>query len=130
MAFKKSVKELREFGFLIVFGFPIFLGWLLPFISGHLFRYWTLWISIPFLICTIFSPKSLIYPYKCWMFLGRILGWVNSRLILGLVYVIVLQPIALFMRIFGYDPLRKNQNSNNSYREDKKGSKVDLTRIF
>ena len=64
------------------------------------------------------------------MFLGQILGWINIRLILGLVYIIVLQRIALFMRIFGYDPLRKNQNSNNSYGEDKKGSKVDLTRNF
>ncbi len=130
MSEKKSVKELREFGFLIVFGFPFFLGWLLPFLSGHLFRYWTLWISIPILIFTIFSPKSLIYVYKFWMFLGQILGWVNSRIILGLIYVAVLQPIALFMCILRYDPLRKNQNSNDSYREDKKGSKVDLTRIF
>ena len=43
--------------------------------------------------------------------LGNILSWINSRLILGIVFAI-LQPIALIMKIFGYDPLRKKQRNN------------------
>ena len=31
-------KQLREFGLLIGFGFPILIGWLLPSIFGHEFR--------------------------------------------------------------------------------------------
>ena len=125
-----SKKQLREFGFLIGFGFPILIGWIIPAISGHFFRTWTLWIAIPSLIIGTLKPRLLFYPYKGWMALGLALGWINSRIILGLVYLIVLQPIALIMKIFGYDPLRKKIGTSDSYREIKESHKIDLTRIF
>ena len=125
-----SKKQLREFGFLIGLGLPILIGWFLPSISGHNFRTWTLWIGIPSLIIGIFNPRLLFYPYKGWMKLGNALGWVNSRIILGLVFLIVLQPIAFIMRIFGYDPLRKKKGNKKSYREVKDNQNTNLTRIF
>jgi hypothetical protein len=52
-------------------------------------------------------------------------------MVLGLVYVLVLQPIALLMRILGHDPLRKKRSAVASYREEKTSTKkVNLTRIF
>ena len=125
-----SKKELRQFGFLLGFGFPIIIGWLIPAITGHLFRSWSLWVGCPALILGILKPSLLSYPYKGWMALGLALGWINSKLILGLVYLIILQPIAIFMKIFGYDPLKKKKNNQKSYREIKKDENFDLTRIF
>ena len=69
-----SKKQLREFGFLIGFGFPIFIGWILPAIGGHDFRVWTLWIALPSLILGIIRPRLLLYPYRRWMKLGHALG--------------------------------------------------------
>ena len=123
-------KTLREFGFLIGIAFPFLIGWALPLIGGHSFRTWTLWLGIPSLILAILKPRLLVYPYKAWMKLGDILGWVNSRIILGLVFLIVLQPIALIMRIFGHDPLRTKKNTQKSYREIKTNYKVNLKKIF
>ena len=125
-----SKKQLREFGFLIGFGFPIIIGWLIPAISGHLFRTWSLWIGFPALILGILKPSLLSFPYRGWMAIGLALGWINSRLILGLVYLIILLPIAVFMKIFGYNPLRKNKNNQTSYREIKNDENFDLTKIF
>ena len=129
---KKSIskKQLRQFGFLIGFGFPIIVGWLIPAISGHLFRTWSLWIGFPALILGILKPSLLPFPYRGWMAIGLALGWINSRLILGLVYLIILLPIAVFMKIFGYNPLRKNKNNQTSYREIKNDENFDLTKIF
>ena len=64
------------------------------------------------------------------MQLGHLLGYVNSRIIFGLVFIVVLLPIAFVMRAFGYDPLRTRKLKILSFKENKKGSKVDLTRIF
>ena len=64
------------------------------------------------------------------MKLGFILGWVNSRIILGLVFIIVLLPIALIMRVIGYDPLKIKVNEEKTYRENRHKHKTDLTRIF
>ena len=123
-------KTLREFGFLIGFTFPFLIGWLLPLIGGHSFRTWTLFISIPSIILAVTNPSLLLYPYKAWMKLGHILGWLNSRIILGLVFLIVLQPIALIMRIFGHDPLRTKNVAQKSYREIKTNQKINLKKIF
>ncbi|MAR25859.1 MAG: hypothetical protein CMC50_00295 [Flavobacteriaceae bacterium] len=125
-----SKKQLREFGLLIGFGFPIIIGWIIPAINGHIFRMWSLLIGFPLLILGLLKPSSLAYPYKVWMAIGLALGWVNSRLILGLVYFIILQPIAIVMKIFGYDPLRKKKSNERTYREIKKDQNFDLTRIF
>ena len=129
---KETKKELREFGFLIGLIFPILIGWILPFLMGHDFRKWTLVISIPFLILGIFKPKLLLYPYRAWMKLGLSLGWINSHIILGIVYILVLIPIAFFMKIFGYDPLRSKQLklNKNSYREVNRKTSINLNRIF
>ena len=123
-------KTLRQFGFLICFTFPFLIGWFLPLLGGHPFRVWTLFISMPAGILGILRPGLLLYPYRAWMKLGHILGWVNSRIILGLVFLIVLQPIALIMQILGHDPLRTKKFAQESYREIKTNHKVNLKKIF
>ena len=123
-------KKLREFGFLIGFIFPFLIGWILPLVGAHSFRAWTLFISIPSIILAFTKPILLLYPYRGWMKVGNILGWVNSRIILGLVFLIVLQPIALIMRILGHDPLRTKKVAQKSYREIKTNHKVNLKKIF
>ena len=127
---KISKKKLRDFGLLIGFMIPFFMGWLIPFISGHGFRFWSLFIGFPLIIFGVFSPLLLFYPYKVWMALGKYLGWINSHIILGIVFIIVLQPIAIFMRIFGYDPLKKINKNCISYRKNRDNTIIDLKRIF
>ena len=123
-------KILREFGLFISFAFPFLIGWFLPLIGGHSFRTWTVWISIPTLILAILKPALLLYPYRLWIRLGDILGWLNSRIILGLVFFIVLLPIALIMRFFNHDPLKTKKLVQKSYREVKINQKINLKKIF
>ncbi len=125
-----SKKILREFGILIGLGIPFFIGWLIPFISSHGFKFWTIFIGLPLISFGVFSPSLLFYPYKAWMAFGKYLGWINSHIILGLVFIIVLQPIAIFMRIIGYDHLKKINKNCISYRENRPSSIIDLKRIF
>lgn len=124
-----SKKQLRQFGFVIGFGFPIIIGFFIPIISGHAFKIWTIWLGIPFLLAGKICPNLLFYPFKLWMRIGLILGWINSRIILSVVFIVVLQPISLIMKIFGYDPLRQKKVNQKSYREINEKS-IELTRIF
>ncbi len=64
------------------------------------------------------------------MKIGHTLGWLNSKVILGLVFLIILQPTAFIMKLSKYDPLRKNKSNHQSYRENIKNKKINLTRIF
>jgi len=124
-------KQLREFGLLISIVFPVVLGWLLPALHAHSFRVWTLWIGVPALALALLAPRLLVTPYRGWMALGNALGWVNSHIILGVVFVVVLQPIALVMRLAGHDPLRRKVSRDAlSYREPRQTTGINLKRVF
>jgi len=47
--------------------------------------------------------------------LGHVLGWINARIILGIVFFVVVMPIGLVMRLFGKDFLRMRPNRAGSY---------------
>ncbi len=125
-----SKKQLREFGLIIAFGIPFFIGWLQPFIFGHEFRYWTLFFGLFSIFISFLKPTLFYYFYKFWIKLGFILGWINSRIILGLIFIFVVIPISLIMKSTGYDPLNIKKYSKETYREDTKKNRIDFRRIF
>ncbi|MFA5156202.1 MAG: SxtJ family membrane protein [Candidatus Omnitrophota bacterium] len=50
-------------------------------------------------------PKALKPVYVAWMRLALILNWMNTRLLLIIVFYLLITPIAVIMRAFGKDPL-------------------------
>ena len=124
-------ESLREFGIIVGLVLPIIIGWLIPILFGHAPRTWTLVIGLPTLILSILYPRVLKFPYKIWIKTGIILGWINSKIILGLVYFVILIPISLIMKFFKYDPLKKKISKEQiSYREITKNKTIDITKIF
>ncbi len=125
-----SKKQLREFGLLIGIVFPVVFGWLFPSLKGHALPAWPFAIGLPALALGLVAPRALAWPYRGWMALGHGLGWINNHMLLGAVFLLVLQPIALLMRLTGYDPLRRRRNGASSYREARQQQTTNLTRIF
>ncbi len=125
-----SKKELREFGLVLGFLFPFLIGWLLPFIFDHGIRLWTLFLGLPLIIFGLFFPNYLKFLYKKWMNLGNALSFINSHLILGIIFIFVMQPIALIMKLFRYDPLKTKKEFLKTYREFRKNHKINLEKIF
>ena len=108
---------------------PLFLVFI-PLVFGHSIRIWFLLITLPILFVTLFFPKSLSGLYQFWMLIGKILSWINSKLVLGLIFILVLQPMAFIMKLIGYDPLKLKYKNLSSYREIKKDNKLDLNKNF
>ena len=122
-----STRQLREFGLVVGGLVLLFFSWLLPALHGHPLAIWPLWIGLPLVLLGLIAPRSLRQPYRGWMALGHGLGWINSHLILGLVYLLVLQPIALVMRLLGHDPLRRRWDPDAStYREVREPKPINL----
>ena len=65
----------------------------------------------------IVFPAGLKPIYRAWMTFGDVAGWLNTRVILLLLFYVVVLPVGLIMKIFGSDPLhRKADPSMESYR--------------
>lgn len=67
-----------------------------------------------------------------WLKLALGLGWINSRILLSVVYFLFLMPIALVSRLFTKDPLLLKAKSRNSIYtvRDHTYSKEDLENIW
>jgi len=123
-----STQKLREFGLVVGGLCLVLLSWLFPALHGHPPAIWPIWIGLPLVVLGLIAPRSLLQPYRGWMALGHALGWVNGRIVLSLVYWLVLQPIALVMRVYGHDPLRRRWDAKaSSYREVRPPKPVNLT---
>ncbi len=60
-------------------------------------------------------PRALIYPNKAWMKLAEALAFVMTRVILGIVFFLIVTPIGMIKRMFGWDPLYRRSSPSASY---------------
>ena len=68
------------------------------------------------LLISLTFPVIIKPIYRAAMFVAHILGWINTRLILGLIYYLIFTPISLIMKMLGKDPLKREFDKNsNSY---------------
>ena len=111
-------KELRKFGLIFAVFFLLFFGLLIPWIWDKSTPNWVWYVSGTFAAVALVLPVALGPVYKIWMKIGHVLGWINTRLILGLVFFVMFAPIALFFKIIRRDPMeRKLDDSMTSYRK-------------
>jgi hypothetical protein len=114
--------QLRQFGLLVGGIFLLIALW--PLIS----KLWALLfarsvirlgiaVAAVFLIRQALSDPAALEPwYDRWMIVGNWLGYINTRIILGGIYYVLITPLGLFMRLLGYDPLRLLPEKADSYR--------------
>lgn len=126
-----SRKQLNQFGF-IWLGFLAFFGVIAYFKLQNqtlAFVLWGLSIAVPavgWLVPAVMRVVFLGLSYAAWP-----IGFVVSHVILALVYYLVVTPIGLLMRIFGYDPMgRRFDPETASYWVRREESGTDSQRYF
>ncbi len=111
-------KGLRKFGLttgaIVVVLFAAFFPWVF---DAATMPIWP-WILAGLLwVPALLMPSVLRPVYTTWMKIGHGIGWVNTRIILGVLFYILVLPMGLIMRLFGKDPMtRKLDKSVSSYR--------------
>ncbi|HZN04217.1 MAG TPA: SxtJ family membrane protein [Candidatus Polarisedimenticolia bacterium] len=70
-------------------------------------RLWALGLMAVLVGLGLVFPQALRQPYRGWMALGHALGWINTRILLGLVFYLLVTPMGFVMRLFGRDPMRR-----------------------
>ena len=109
-------KQLRSFG-LTVGGMFALIGFWPLFLRGEDVRWWAVILAGLLMVPALVFPRSLSWIYKWWMALGHIMGWINTRIILGVVFYLVVTPIGRIRRLLGKDPMGREIRSDlDSYR--------------
>ena len=100
----KDKKQVRTFGWGLT-GFFLVIGALKLVFSGEYVLHWQLIAALTTAVLNIVFPQAIFPVYKLALFLAKGLGWVNTRLLLGIIYFLVFTPIAIVFRIMGKDLL-------------------------
>lgn len=112
-----SKKELRNFGLVTGGLTPVFFGLLLPWIFGHDFPKWPWIVGVILALWGLTLPLTIKPVYRVWMTIGNCLGWVNTRIILSIMFYLIILPVGFLMRLLGKDPMARDLNKEQkSYR--------------
>jgi len=121
-----TTKELRDFG--LIFGALLVLlfGFLFPWFFNKAFPFWPWWVFAVTGSLALVYPLSLKPLYEIWMLFGAVMGWLNTRFILGIIFYLVFTPFGIVMRIFGKDPLSiKLDSKATTYRVINNSHEID-----
>ena len=87
-------------------------------------------LSIIFLILGILNSPILSPLNKIWFKFGIFLGKIVSPLIMGIIFFLIVTPIAILMRLLRKDLLNLKYNNNESYWIKKSGPKSKMKNQF
>ena len=111
-----SPKQLTQFGW-IWLGFVALFGavaWFKMGAHGTAVAMWVAAVVVPVVGRLVPGFMRLIFvgmSYLAWP-----IGFVVSHVVLALVFYLVLTPIGLAMRLFGYDPMTRNRSRSGTSR--------------
>ena len=94
-----SEKDLERFGAMIGV-VSLVLGTVSIVRRGEASPYWFV-VGGAFLGMGILAPRALRGVYKWWMSFGVVMGWVMTRVILGILFYGITTPLAVISRLVG-----------------------------
>ena len=113
-----SAPELRQFGLLFGAILVLLFGVLLPFLVGYSFPLWPWVVALLVTVLALLAPTALTPFYRGWMRFGLIAGFINTRIIMFVLYYALFVPTGLVMKLFGRDALARTTGgkTTDSYR--------------
>jgi len=127
-----NAKELRKFGLTVALPFGLLAaltGWRGHAISPVLFG----GLAAVLGGLALLAPRALAPIERLWMGAAHVLGWFNTRLIMGVVYFLVMTPTGIIMRLVGRDPLNRRLMDRPSYwvkRTESRDPRASMERQF
>ncbi len=129
---KLDKKGLRDFGLLIGGLIAVIFGLAVPLLRHHPIP-WLPWIAGGILIVLgLVAPKSLNPVYHAWMRFGLILHKIQTPIIMGIVFYLIIWPMGFIKSLLGEDAMRRKLNPKmDTYRvSSKPRTKVSMERPF
>ena len=118
----------KSFG--IVFFIVFLIIGLYPLLNNHSIRFWSVLISLVFLVLGLLNSKILSPLNFLWFKFGILLGRFISPLIMGLVFFLVVTPIGILMRLLRKDLLNLKFNNKDTYWIKNKPEKINMKDQF
>lgn len=114
-----TAKELKDFGLIMAGMLILMFGLVLPWLFSYSTPYWPFVAAFGFVVVALLKPLLLGPVNRVWLKISDVLGWVNTRLVMGIIFFLLIVPIGLIVRLFKKDPL------NNEWSEVAKSYRIN-----
>lgn len=94
----QDIPALRRFGWQMTLAWPAIFGLLLPWLFDAVWPLWPWCLAAVFLVLTVLAPRLLYWPGRLWLAFAHVMGWLNTRLILALLFFVVLTQLGWLLR--------------------------------
>jgi len=121
---KIKIGSNKGFGIVFSIVFLVIAFW--PMLNGNEINYWSLAISIVFLILGLINSKILTPLKRIWFKFGLLLGKVVAPIVMGIIFFLIVTPTSIIMKLLGKDLLNLKKNNNNSYWIEKNNQKSKM----
>lgn len=111
---RNNTKALKDFAVTMSWAFPLVFSAFLPWLFNYTIHYWPFAISAVLMTLYFVAPAAIYYPFRVWAVIGGVLGWINTRIILGLSFYTLIAPIGMVLRLFGKLQYRNKMPTNSS----------------
>jgi len=112
-----TVAELRNFGLTVGAILAGLFGLVVPWAHHTRIPVWPWALGLTLAGCAAFAPALLRYPHLVWDRVGKALGWVNSRIVLNLLFFLIFVPAAVIARLAKWDPMKRSfEPAQSTYR--------------
>ena len=112
-----TLKEIRSFGlifsFLVVF---IFAG-LMPWLLNRSISVWPFVVSTVTALLALLAPSALRPLHSLLIKLGTVLGFINTRILLFIIFFGLFLPVSIIMWLVRRDILGRKPSTVDSYRK-------------
>ena len=113
-----AIPSNRKFGLVFTIFFSILGGVLVVGYETHV-GFVAVLLAITFGILSFFAEDKLLPINKAWMQFGLLLGRFINPVVLGLIFFILISPVAILTRVFGRDELRISKAIRKTYWRDR-----------
>jgi len=122
---KSGTRQLRQFG--TTMGFVLFVLGVVVFLRKKDFPVALCGASVLFFLLGFMAPASLKWLQRAWMLLAIVMGWFMTRLIMGVLFFLILTPIAFLARLARkrFMDLEFKNDERETYWNWRKGQKID-----
>ena len=110
----KTTNSNRERSFGLTVGAICCILWAIALWRGRGHPVWLIAVGSLLVLFGWIAPAALRLPSALWWKLSEVLGWINSRVILTVIFLVIFFPVGLIMRILGRDPLRLRRTAKTT----------------
>ena len=113
MSKKIKVSSNKSFGIVFFIVFVVIAFY--PLVNQEEYRLWALIIALNFLVLGLINSSILTPLNLLWFKFGMLLGRIVSPIIMALVFLSVVTPTGLIMKLFKKDLLKLKRKDKRSY---------------